>query len=141
MDMVMTKPARVSFSGIVGDRGDVALVLSRCGGLWGVDRLLGVMETGFMGLDSVGNNTGRVVALSTAQFLTSGLVASSDVVTDVLGVFSVIDGLGDVSVMAEGGCGKGRGSVCIATTAVVGLDLFSGSRDAPSAGSSSWQCS
>jgi hypothetical protein len=96
---------------------------------------------GFVGSDLVGNDTGGVVASSTAWFSTSGLVASSDVATDVLGVFSVVDGLGDVSVMAEGGCGKGRGSVCIATTAVVGLDLFSGSRDTLSDCSSPSQCS
>jgi hypothetical protein len=97
--------------------------------------LLEIAETGSLGLDFVRGSPGGVVASNAARFSSLGFVGLDDVAMDIPGVFSVINGLGDVSTVAGGCCGRCRGSVWAAALVVVGLDSFLGSRDAPSDGS------
>jgi hypothetical protein len=52
-----------------------------------------------------------------------GFVGLDDVAMDILGAFSVIDGLGDASIMVGGYC---RGSVFIPALVELGLSLCCG---------------
>ena len=142
--MVTMELAPVLFLGIVGDCEVVTLVsvaFSSCGGLWEVDRVFGMGEKGSCGSDSVNSGAGGVSALNVTCFSSSGFVGLDDMAMDVLGAFSVIDGLNDMSTMTGGCCGGGRGLVWVAMSAMVGLDLFLGLKDTPSDCSSSSQCS
>jgi hypothetical protein len=88
-----------------------------------------------------------------AWFLSSGFVRLDDVAMGIPGMFSVIDGLGDMAVgvisVIDGlgdvstivlQCG-GRGLDWVAASAVVGQDSFSGLEDTLSNRSSFCQCS
>ena len=103
IDVVTAKLAPALFLGIVGDHDMVVLaflVLLRCGRLWEVDRLSGMVEMGSCSSNLVGDGMGRVVPSKVMQFSSSGLVVSSDMAVDVLGMFLVIDGLSDMSIVA-----------------------------------------
>ena len=119
----------------------VSMAFSSCGGLWEVDRVFGMGEKGSCGSDSVNSGAGGMSALNVTCFSSLGFVRLDDVAMDVLGAFSVIDELNNMSTMAGGCCGGGRGLVWVATLAIVGLDLFPGLKDTPSDCLSSSQCS
>ena len=55
--------------------------------LWGVDGLVGVVETGFIGSNSVGEGMGRVAAQNRTQLLSLRLVGSDDMSIGISGTF------------------------------------------------------
>jgi hypothetical protein len=112
--------------------------------LWKVDKVFNMAEKGFDGLNSIKGGTGGMSALNVTCFLSLGLIRLDDVAMEVLGAFLIIDGLGDMSAVVGRVfcfCGRGRGSVWVGMSAVVGLDLFLGLINTPSDCLSSFQCS
>jgi hypothetical protein len=111
-------------------------------GLWEVNKVFDVAEKGFGNSNSIKGGAGGMSALNATCFLSSGFVRPDDVAMVVPGMFSVINGLGDMLTVVGGVvcyCGRGRELVWVGMLAVVGLDLFSGLRNAPRDCSSSFQ--
>jgi hypothetical protein len=81
------------------------------GRLWEVDKVFAVAEKGFVNSNSIKGGAGGMSALNATCFLSSGFVRLDNVAMVVPGMFSVIDGLGDMSTVVGGVvfcCGRGR---------------------------------